>query len=34
VKDVAEFQKAISGVWKEFEPVVGKDLIDAIVAAK
>ena len=34
VKDVTEFQKAISGVWKEFEPVVGKDLIDAIVAAK
>jgi len=34
VKDVTEFQKAVGGVWKEFEPVVGKDLIDAIVAAK
>jgi tripartite ATP-independent transporter DctP family solute receptor len=34
IKDVSEFQKAVSGVWKEFEPVVGKDLIDAIVNAK
>lgn len=34
VKDVTEFQRAVSGVWKEFEPIVGKDLIDAIVAAK
>ncbi len=34
IKDVTEFQKAVSGVWKEFEPVVGKDLIDAIVNAK
>jgi tripartite ATP-independent transporter DctP family solute receptor len=34
VKDIAEFQKSVGGVWKEFEPIVGKDLIDAIVNAK
>lgn len=34
VKDITEFQKAIGGIWKEFEPVVGKDLIDAIANAK
>lgn len=34
VRDIAEFQKSVGGVWKEFEPIVGKDLIDAIVNAK
>ncbi|MBP7495680.1 MAG: TRAP transporter substrate-binding protein [Spirochaetales bacterium] len=34
VKDIKEFQKAASGVWKEFEPIVGRDLIDAIVNTK
>jgi len=34
VTDITQFQKAVGGVWKEFEPMVGKDLIDAIVAAK
>jgi len=34
VKDITEFQKACAGVWKEFEPIVGKDLIDAIVNTK
>jgi tripartite ATP-independent transporter DctP family solute receptor len=34
VKDVREFQNAIAKVWKEFEPTVGKDLIDAIANAK
>ena len=34
VKDITEFQKGVGGVWKDFEPIVGKDLIDAIVTAK
>jgi tripartite ATP-independent transporter DctP family solute receptor len=34
VKDVTEFQKAVGGVWKEFEPIVGKDLIEAVVNTK
>lgn len=34
VKDITEFQRAASGVWKEFEPIVGRDLIDAIVNTK
>ena len=34
VKDIGEFQKAVTKVWKEFEPIVGKDLIDAIANAK
>jgi tripartite ATP-independent transporter DctP family solute receptor len=34
VKDVREFQKAIAGVWKQFEPTVGKKLIDDIANAK
>ena len=34
VRDITEFQKAVGGVWKDFEPIVGKDLIDAIVSAK
>jgi len=34
VKDIREFQKAVANVWKEFEPIVGKDLIDAIANAK
>lgn len=34
VKDITEFQKSVGGVWKEFEPIVGKELIDAIVNAK
>lgn len=34
VNDITEFQKAASSVWAEFEPIVGKDLIDAIVAVK
>lgn len=34
VRDVKEFQRAAMGVWKEFEPIVGRDLIDAIVNAK
>ncbi|TXT50324.1 MAG: TRAP dicarboxylate family transporter subunit DctP [Spirochaetes bacterium] len=34
VRDVTEFQKAVGGVWKEFESIVGKDLIDAVVNTK
>ncbi len=34
VKDIREFQQAVAKVWKEFEPIVGKDLIDAIVNTK
>ncbi|MFQ3621560.1 MAG: TRAP transporter substrate-binding protein [Spirochaetales bacterium] len=34
VKDIREFQKAVTKVWQEFEPIVGKDLINAIVNAK
>ncbi|MCX8014163.1 MAG: TRAP transporter substrate-binding protein DctP, partial [Rectinema sp.] len=34
VRDVTEFQARIGNIWKEFEPIVGKDLIDAIVNTK
>ena len=34
ISDVGAFQAAASGIYKEFEPVVGRDLIDAIVNAK
>lgn len=34
VKDISEFQKAVGCVWKDFEPIVRKDLTDAIVSAK
>jgi tripartite ATP-independent transporter DctP family solute receptor len=34
VDDLRQFQAAVQPIYKEFEPVVGKDLIDAIVNAK
>jgi len=34
VKGHHRIPKACAGVWKEFEPIVGKDLIDAIVNTK
>jgi TRAP-type C4-dicarboxylate transport system substrate-binding protein len=34
VKDLAAFQKAAAPVWKDFEGIVGKDLIDAVVNTK
>ncbi len=34
VKDIKQFQAAAKGIYKEMEPVVGKDLIDAIVNTK
>jgi len=34
VKDIREFQAAAKDIYKEFEPVVGKELIDAIANTK
>jgi len=34
VKDIREFQAAVKPIYAEFEPVVGKDLIDSIVNTK
>jgi TRAP-type C4-dicarboxylate transport system substrate-binding protein len=31
VTDIRAFQAAVAPIYKQFEPVVGKDLIDAIV---
>jgi tripartite ATP-independent transporter DctP family solute receptor len=34
VKDIKQFQAEAKGIYKQMEPVVGKDLIDAIVNTK
>jgi tripartite ATP-independent transporter DctP family solute receptor len=34
VQDVRQFQAAVAPIYREFEPIVGKDLIDAIVNTK
>ncbi len=34
VRDIREFQAAVAPIYKEFEPLVGKELIDSIVNTK